>query len=316
MKKHAVIFILSGTLLALTACQKEPVEPSITGYIEAEMRLIASPQSGWIRNHTIEAGDLITKGQLLFQLDTETQLAQLEEAEQNMMAAEAQLQDLQKGARPAELNSIKSQLQEAQAKLNLANKELQRIQSLLDKGLSTAEQLDQAQAQRKISQAQVNTLKSNIEVAGLGGRIDAMIKAEAQIRAAHAQFTARQYVLQQRSVNAEFDGEVKQVMYHQGEYINVGAAVLSVRMLGQDKVRFHLPQDKLMTVKLGQTIQVIADGMEQSMPAKISYIASTAEFTPPVIYSKDSREKLVFLIEARLNQNHSMHPGLPVDILL
>jgi HlyD family secretion protein len=109
-------------------------------------------------------------------------------------------------------------------------------------------------------------------------------------------------------------GLVQQVYYHVGEFVTAGSPVLTLRLTDQDKVRFYLSQDKMHRLSLGQNINIQVDGMNQSIPAKISYIASAAEFTPPVIYSKDSRTKLVFLIEAQLEVGQSLNPGMPVDV--
>lgn len=314
--KPQYFILLFLTFLGLTACQSQQPNTELTGYIEAELRMVAAPQAGWITEQSIKEGDVVTEQQLLFKLDQVSQLAQAEQAEQNLRAAEARLQDLQKGARPEEVKALSSQLQEAQAKLALAEKEVVRIQALVSKGLTTQEQLDRAQTDVAVSQAQVKTIEQNIQVAGLGGRIDALIGAEANIRAASANYDEKQYQLAQRTQLSQLNGLVYEVYYHQGEYVPTTAPVLAIRLTDQDKVRFHVPQEQMTQVQLGQTIQVNADGLATPVSAKVTYIASTAEFTPPVIYSKDSRAKLVFLVEATLPANHDLKPGLPVDITL
>ncbi len=309
------LLLISTTAWLLTACQPATTdETSITGYVEAELRFVAAPQTGWIVAQDLKQGDLITANQLLFKLDDTRQLAEVEQAQQNLRATEAQLADLQKGARPEEVNALKSQQQEAQARLSFAQTEFKRFQTLLNKGLITAEQLDRAETDVAVNQAQLKTIQNNIKVADLGGRIDSLIRAEAQVRSTAAQLDSQQYQLSQRSLTANITGLVDEIYYHVGEYVNSGAPVLAIRLIDQDKVRFHVSQSQLHKLKLGQSISVQADGMDTSIPAKISYIASSAEFTPPVIYSKDSRAKLVFLIEAQLDVGYSLNPGLPVDI--
>ncbi len=308
--------LLALLFVVLTACQSQQTNTELTGYIEAELRMVAAPQAGWITEQTVKEGDVVTEQQLLFKLDQVSQLAQAEQAEQNLRAAEAKLQDLQKGARPEEVKALSSQLQEAKARLTLAEKEAIRIQALVSKGLTTKEQLDRAQTDVAVSQAQVKTIEQNIQVAGLGGRIDALIGAEASIRAAAANYDNKQYQLSQRTLLSQLSGLVYEVYYHQGEYVPTAAPVLAIRLTDQDKVRFHVPQDQLTQVQLGQNIQVNADSLAAPVNAKVTYIASTAEFTPPVIYSKDSRAKLVFLVEATLPTGHKLKPGLPVDITL
>jgi HlyD family secretion protein len=84
------------------------------------------------------------------------------------------------------------------------------------------------------------------------------------------------------------------------------------------KLRFFLPEEKLGTVKAGQAVSVSCDGCGAPIPARISYIATGPEYTPPILYSKDSRAKLVFLIEARPSPADAerLHPGQPVDVRL
>lgn len=310
------LILVLFTASLLSACQPTVLEDSITGYVEAELRLVAAPQAGWITEQTIKEGDVISIDQVLFKLDSTQQLAQYEQARQNQLAAEANLLDLQKGARPEEVQALLSQLQETKARHDLAKTELQRIQSLVNKGLTTAEQLDRAKTEAAVTQAQVQTIEDNIEIAGLGGRIDSLIRAEAQIRSAAAQVDAQNYQLSQRTVTAQITGLVHDVYYHTSEYVPAGAAVMALRLTDQDKVRFHLSQAKLNEISIGQTITINADGIDQDLTATINYIATTAEFTPPVIYSKDSRTKLVFLIEAQLAAGHTLPPGLPVDVRL
>lgn len=314
-KPHNAI-ILSLSFWLLTACQSEQTNNELTGYIEAELRMVAAPQAGWITEQAIREGDAVTQQHLLFRLDQVSQLAQLEQAEQNLKAAEATLQDLQKGARPEEVKALSSQLQEATARQELAQRELKRIKTLVPKGLATKEQSDRAQTNLSVSRAQVKTLEQKITIAGLGGRIDALHNAEAKVNASFALYNEKQYQLAQRNIHSNLNGLVYELYYHQGEFVPAGSAVLAVRLTDQDKVRFHVAQDQINHVKLGQTVQVKADGIEPALTATITYIASTTEFTPPVIYSKDSRAKLVFLVEATLQLKHNLTPGLPVDVRL
>ncbi len=93
-----------------------------------------------------------------------------------------------------------------------------------------------------------------------------------------------------------------------------------VRLLppGNIKLRFFVPQDELGRLRLGQALEAACDGCGAPIPARISYIATQAEYTPPVIYSREVRGKLVFMVEARpqADQATRLHPGQPVDVRL
>jgi HlyD family secretion protein len=79
-------------------------------------------------------------------------------------------------------------------------------------------------------------------------------------------------------------------------------------------VRFFVPQVTVGQLRLGQAVAIACDGCPQDAAGEVSFIASEAEFTPPVIYSVENREKLVFMIEARSNGLAALRPGLPVDV--
>lgn len=310
-------FILKvSVLIFLVSCQKQQDNGIINGYVEEEIRLVAAPQSGWMIQMELKEGDKIESDDFLFALDNELQLAQLQFAKNNLKAAQAKVKDLQKGIRAEELLTIKSQLKEASEKLDLARKELQRTQALFDKGLLDDAQLDAAKTNVEVAKAQSESVRSTIKSSQLGARADQILQAEALAEANRAQLDAETYNLSQREVYSRIKGTIKEVFYHQGEFVQQSAPVMSVHVPHLDKVRFYIAQSELTKIKTGQAIQVMADGLSQPETATISYISETAEFTPPVIYSKESRQKLVFLIEARLPDNSSLHAGMPVDIQL
>jgi HlyD family secretion protein len=103
-----------------------------------------------------------------------------------------------------------------------------------------------------------------------------------------------------------------------GEWVPAGAPVVSVLPAANVKARFFVPETELGRVRVGQGVKLACDGCGAPIDAKVSFIATQAEFTPPVIYSKDSRAKLVFLVEARPSPADAvkLHPGQPVDVTL
>ena len=95
----------------------------------------------------------------------------------------------------------------------------------------------------------------------------------------------------------------------------MGQPVISTFSYKDIKVRFFISQHDLPTIKLQQIVYISCDGCDKEIPAKITYISKRAEYTPPVIYSKDSREKMLFLVEAQpVDRVIPLHPGLAVDI--
>ena len=95
-----------------------------------------------------------------------------------------------------------------------------------------------------------------------------------------------------------------------------GRPVLALLPPGNIKMRFFVPEAVLPKIALGDAVTIRCDGCQGDMPARVSFISRTSEFTPPVIYSLEERSKLVFLIEARTETPDDLRVGQPVDVSL
>ena len=111
-------------------------------------------------------------------------------------------------------------------------------------------------------------------------------------------------------------GLVNDTNYVVGEWVPAGSPVVSLLPAQNIKVRFFVAESMLGAVKVGQTINVRCDGCAAPLAAQVTFISPQAEYTPPVIYSRESRTKLVYLIEARTEPEDAvkLHPGQPVDV--
>lgn len=140
--------------------------------------------------------------------------------------------------------------------------------------------------------------------------------AEAALRQAKANLDWSKTRLARRRALSPGDGTIQVVYYRPGETVQPGHAVMSLLPPGNLKLRFFAPEMQLPAIKYGETVNVSCDGCEQGLTAKVTFIAGSAEYTPPVIYSLDERAKLVFLIEARPDQPEKFRVGQPVTINL
>ncbi|MGB6313040.1 MAG: efflux RND transporter periplasmic adaptor subunit [Pseudolabrys sp.] len=140
--------------------------------------------------------------------------------------------------------------------------------------------------------------------------------AEAALRQAKANLDWSQTRLMRRNAYSPGDGTVEQVYYRPGETVPAGRPVVAILPPGNLKLRFFAPQAILPTIKYGDIVEVSCDGCEKGLTAKVSFIARSAEYTPPVIYSQEERAKLVFLIEARPEQPDKFRVGQPVTVTL
>ena len=161
-------------------------------------------------------------------------------------------------------------------------------------------------------------LQAQLRIARLGGREDTQAAAQADTRAAQAAVAQSAWRLQQKSVAAPVTARVEDTLYRPGEWVNAGAPVVTLLEPGAIKLRFFVPQARLAEVAVGRQVQVACDGCGAPITATVRHVARQAEFTPPVIYSKDNRARLVFLVEAwpAPADAAKLHPGQPVDVSL
>ncbi len=138
--------------------------------------------------------------------------------------------------------------------------------------------------------------------------------AEAALRQTQAQVSAAQTRLARRRLSSPVAGVVQQVYYRPGETVTAGRPVVAILPPGNVKVRFFIPQPVLARIGIGDTVQVRCDGCPAQIDARISFIARTAEFTPPVIFSEEERAKLVYLVEAAPAQPDALRVGQPVSV--
>ena len=138
--------------------------------------------------------------------------------------------------------------------------------------------------------------------------------ALASLRVAEAQVNTSQTRLARRRMNAPIAGTIQQIYFREGETVPAQRPVISILPPGNMKVRFFVPEPELPKLKVGEDVRVTCDGCVSDLIAKIYFIATMAEYTPPVIYSLDERSKLVYLIQARPNKPDSLRVGQPVSI--
>ena len=140
--------------------------------------------------------------------------------------------------------------------------------------------------------------------------------AEAALRQAKANLDWSQTRLTRRNAYSPGEGTIEQIYYRPGETVPAGRPVVALLPPGNLKIRFFAPQAALPQIKYGNIVGVSCDGCDKGLTAKVSFIARSAEFTPPVIYSLEERAKLVFLIEARPEQPDKFRVGQPVTVTL
>ncbi len=305
-------------LAALLAACAEKKSESLQGYAEGEFVRVAAPFAGTLEKLQVKRGEQVTQGAALFSLESQNENAAKREAEQRVHSAEARLANLKTGKRPQEINVINAQLAQAVAAQKLSASQLVRDEKLFTDGFISKERVEEAKAAATRDTARIAELNAQVQTAKLSARTDEIRAAANEAEAARAALEQSQWRLAQKAVTAPMNALVFDTLYTQGEFIPAGNPVISLLPPGNIKLRFFVPETQLGAIKLEQKISVSCDGCVAPIKATISYISRQAEYTPPIIYSKESRAKLVYLVEARPAPAEAvkLHPGQPVDIKL
>jgi HlyD family secretion protein len=315
----------TSSILTLSACALAAVllagcsgnsSGGFQGYVEGEYVYVAAPLGGSLTNLAVARGDSVKTGQLLFELERGSEAAAVRQAEKNLAQSQSQLEDLTKGKRPTEIASLEAQLERAKANLKLSGDQLARREQLGTTDVVSKEELDQARAKRDADKAQADQLAADLETARLGGREDAVRAAQAVVASQTAALDKAKWSFDQKQQFAPTNALVHDTLYRQGEWVAAGNPVVALLPPANLKVRFFVPETLLAKIKTGQSVQVSFDGSAKSYSATVNYISTQAEFTPPVLYNRENRSKLVYMIEAKFSPEDAadLRPGQPVDI--
>ncbi|MBN3792153.1 HlyD family efflux transporter periplasmic adaptor subunit [Burkholderia sp. Ac-20353] len=288
------------------------------GYVEGEFVYLSSSQAGTLTQLAVQRGQTVAANAPVFALEAVNETAALQQAQHQLAAAQAQLGDLRTGKRPPEVNVAQAQLAQAVAQAGKAADQLARDQQQYAAGGISKQQLDDSRASAQTTAAQVRELKSQVDVARLPGRSQQIAAQAAQVDAAQAAVVEAQWKLDQKRVATPAAGLVYDTLYRIGEWVQAGNPVVQMLPPQNVKVRFFVPETVVGTLAPGRAVTIHCDGCAADVPARITYVSSEAEYTPPVIYSNESRTKLVFMIEARpaVADAPKLHPGQPVAVRL
>ena len=284
------------------------------GYVEGEYIDFAVPVSGTLETLSVTRGERVAEGAPLFALNTTAAEADVAQAEAGVERAEAELADLRKGARAEELEVRLAEIEEAEAALVNAEQEFKRQQDLEGSTAFVQARLDNARAARDQARARLTARKQAFEVANLPARQDRLKAAEQAVKEAQATLAKAKRQLEELAPVAPVEAVVEDTHFLPGAWVPAGRPVLSLLPDDKRKLRFFVPEADVARMKVGRVMGFRCDGCDGKLSARVTYIAPKAEYTPPVIYSAASREKLVFLIEALPEGGTVLPVGLPVEV--
>lgn len=271
------LYLTFITVLFLFGCSRQP-SGHAQGYVEGRYTYMATSVSGVLTALMVARGTQVKQGQPLFTLETQPE-------SDAYQAAEDSLQQMM-AARDA-----------TAANLDYAKVMYERNKILVPKKALQQSELDRSKATYNATLAQ-------------------LAQAEANIASAKATLAEAKWTLSQKTISAPVDGIVFDTYYRTGERTIANQAVLSLLAPSNIKAIFYVNEKVLGGIKLRDKVTVKCDGCANEYHGTIDFISPSAEYTPPVIYSNDTNEKLIYRIEAEFTPQDAvnLHPGQPLDV--
>jgi HlyD family secretion protein len=315
-RQRLLVVGLAGVALAIVAVlvllPRFGRGKTLSGYVEGEPLYLAAPVAGTVTAMNVERGAEVMAGQPLFVVDPAQSRSELGQAQAEVAAARAQAADARKGQRPVELAFYDANVAQAEARARDAAATLRRVRTLAAKGFDSQAQLDDARADAQAAAAQVAAARRQRQAAALGQREDQIRAADARVAEAQAAAAGASARLGDVAPRAPANARVEDVFFHAGEWAPANQPILSLLPDARIKLRFFVPEKALSAYRVGRVVRFACDGCPTGLTARIDFVSPRPEFTPPVIYSREARDRLVYLVEARPSRR--LNPGQPVDV--
>ncbi|MDF1646465.1 MAG: HlyD family efflux transporter periplasmic adaptor subunit [Legionellaceae bacterium] len=313
IKQLILLFILSIFILGLSTCDLR-ANHSVQGYVESENLYISSSLSGTLVNLPVVRGALVQQGDLIFQLDSNPQSLKISEVRKVLEQEEALLNDLKSPKRRPEIGVARAQIDQIKARLRLAKLRMKRFRLLYERKAGNLDEADAALERFKELQSTKKQKEFELEFAKLGARTGKIIAQKAKIKSVKAREELFEWELNQKTKYAPDSGVVFDTFFVEGEWVPAGKPVAALLVPNYIWVEFFVPVQYLSKLKAGKTLYATCAGCSSKNKITIEYISPEAEYVPPLVYSRDNYDKLVFRIKARPENPALFKPGQPVTV--
>jgi len=292
-----------------------PAPVSVTGTIEATQVDVSVKITGRILERLVKEGDMVSRGQLLVRLDDSELAADVRRQDAALRSAQATLRDLEKGARPQEIEDARAAVASTEATRTMTEREYQRTVQLFGQNLIAAQDVDRARQAYEVAQAQERSARQKLGLVLEGSRPDQIDAARWQVTQAESALTQAQSRLREARIVSPIDGVVLRKNLEAGETANPGVPILTLVNPKDVWLRAYVPETEVGRLKVGDTATLSVDAFPNRVfTGRLIEIGSEAEYTPRNVQTKKERVNLVFRIKIQIdNPEGILKPGLPAD---
>lgn len=308
--------LLLPPVLLLTACAHDS-RPVLNGRVEAYLTDLGPRVGGRLVELNVTEGQRVKKGDLLARIAAEEIDAAVDRDAASFRSAQAKNLELRNGSREEDIAQGRARVHDAQAQLTLAEDTLRRSRNLFSQQVLSQAELDQAQATRDQSLANLNMQQKALAELEAGARIEERQSAEAAAQAAAGSLAVTKAQAGFTEIRAPFDGIVVHRLRELGSVLTPGQAVLTLARQDELWVRVYLPQPVQAAASLGMAVTVLTPD-KRELPATLDEVSSDAEYTPKMVETREERVNLVYQARVHLKQgwDQGLLPGVAVDVRL
>lgn len=312
-----VLALIAGSIWVWqTYFSHQQKEIQASGTIEAISIDLNARLAGTIKVLAIKSGDPVKKDQLIAELSRNDLVAQRERDKLSVVKSEANLADLQSGARIEEVKEAEANLNIVRASFKKASDDYNRLKTLFEAGAITKVDFENAERALAISKNQVQAAESRLSLLMAGSRPELINGAQVEVERNKAILKATDAMLEDLKIYSPIDGVVLSKNYELGEYVTPGASIATIVNLDDLWIKVYIPTDDLPQVALGQKVSFTVSGFPKSFEGIVEEIATKGEFTPKTIQTKNERTNVVFAVKIRIkSEDGILKPGMPADVV-
>lgn len=289
-----------------------------TGTIEATTVDLNARIPGVIKTITASTGEEVYGEQVVVVFTRNDLLAQKERDLWTVSKAEAMLADLENGSRQEQINEAQANYNIALLNRNQAQKDFNRIKALFAEGAVAKAEYEKAENYLSICENQLSAALARLNLLKAGSRNETIEAARIEVERSKAVLKATEAMLADTVLISPINGVVINKNYEVGEYVQMGAPVITVADLTDLWINVYIPTDDLPQIKIGQEVVFTISGMDKEFKGNVEEIASKGEFTPKSIQTKKERTNVVFRVKIRVQVDDEnkgvLKPGMPADV--
>ncbi|MDH2089772.1 HlyD family efflux transporter periplasmic adaptor subunit [Rhizobium pusense] len=316
MSKKGLLIGLAVVVLAVAgyfAWSKLTAEGLPSGFVASNGRIeaveidISTKTAGRLRDILVREGDFVKTGQVLAQMDTAQLEARKRQAEAQLRRAKIAIDTAHSlvAQREAEKTSALAVVEQRKAQLDSASKTNARSKQLLTGNAVSQQIVDDSEAAEQSARATLASAQASLAAsdAAINAAKAQIVDAEAAVDAAQADIESIETDIADATLKSPRDGRVQYRIAQPGEVLSAGGRVLNLVDLGDVYMTFFLPTAEAGRTSMGSDVRLILDAAPQyTIPAKVSFVADVAQFTPKTVETEEERQKLTFRVRAQIPQ--------------